>query len=111
MVFFKEGTKGAEFHSLVAPEENEVVFIKHYPNAFRETGLHEYLHTMGITKLHVTGAMTNMCVDSTIRAGYDLGYKIVLHRDACAAPGLLGTKLIHYLTIKTLRSVFCTVKA
>jgi nicotinamidase-related amidase len=32
--------------------------------------------------------MTSMCVDATTRAGADLGFKMTLVPDACAAPAL-----------------------
>jgi len=55
------------------------------------------------------GAMTNMCIDTTVRAGFDLGYSMVLHQGACAAVGFLGTRLVHRITVKTLESVFARV--
>lgn len=107
--FFIPGTTGAEIHPLVAPIEGERVFVKHYPSSFRETGLHDYLTGLGIGTLHLAGAQTNMCVDTTTRAGFDLGYAIVVHGDCCAAPAFLGTNLIHRLFLKNL-AVFARVE-
>jgi hypothetical protein len=47
-----------------------------------------------------------MCIDSTIRAGFDLGYTMVVHQNACAAKGLMGTPLVHLISMKTLGSTF-----
>lgn len=107
--FFIEGTKGADIHPLALPQPNEPVLTKRVPNSFTGTGLHDLLREKGITELHIAGAMTNMCVDTTVRAAFDLGYKIILHERACAARGVLGTNILHFLTVKTLGSVFATV--
>lgn len=107
--FFLPGTAGVEIHPLVIPLPGEKVFEKNYPNSFRQTGLDEWLRKEGITTLHIAGAMTNMCIDTTVRAGFDLGYSMVLHQDACAAVGFLGTRLVHRITVKTLGSVFARV--
>jgi len=107
--FFLPGTAGAEIHPLVVPLPGEKVFEKNYPNFFRLTGLDEWLRKEGLTTLHVAGAMTNMCIDTTVRAGFDLGYSMVLHQGACAAVGFLGTRLVHRIIVKTLGSVFARV--
>jgi nicotinamidase-related amidase len=105
-VFFVEGTKGAEIFPGVSPRKNETVITKRYPNAFRETGLDDILRVLDVQDLHVAGAMTNMCIDSTVRAAFDLGYTVTIHEKACAARGFLGTNLVHLVSIKTLASVF-----
>jgi nicotinamidase-related amidase len=104
--FFLPDTDGSNIHDLVAPRSGETVLIKHYPNSFRETGLDELLKRQGINELHIAGAMTNVCVDTTTRAAFDLGYTIKLHQNACAARPLFGTGLVHLVSIKTLGSVF-----
>ncbi len=107
--FFRPDTAGAEIHPTVSPKDGEAVFVKHYPNSFRETGLHEYLSSLGVGKLHVAGAMTNMCVDTSTRAAFDLGYAVVVHAACCAAPGILGTDIMHRLFIKNLGSTFAEI--
>jgi len=104
--FFRPDSTGSEIHKLVKPIQDETVLIKHFQNSFRDTGLLEILQRRGIKRIHVAGAQTNMCVDTTIRAGFDLGYQMILHENACAARGLLGTSLIHLISVRTLGSVF-----
>jgi nicotinamidase-related amidase len=82
--FFIPGTKGAEIHASVAPAAGEAVIEKNFPNSFRATDLEQRLEQAGIKNLVVAGMMTQMCVDSTVRAGADLGYKVTLLSDACA---------------------------
>ena len=86
--FFIPGTEGAEINEGVAPKDDEIVIEKHFPNAFRETNLLEKLKEQGIEELVVCGAMTHMCIDATVRAAFDLGFKCVLIEDACATRNL-----------------------
>ncbi|MDD5363314.1 MAG: cysteine hydrolase family protein [Ignavibacteria bacterium] len=82
--FFLPDTKGSEIHELVKPLEGEKIFVKHFPNSFRETGLLEYLRSLNISELVVCGMMTHMCVDATVRAAKDFGFDCTLIGDACA---------------------------
>jgi nicotinamidase-related amidase len=86
--FMRPGTRGVEIHDLVAPVTGEPVEQKVYPNSFRETTLQARLEAAGAESLVVVGMMTSMCVDSTVRAAFDLGYDVTLVADACAAPDL-----------------------
>ncbi len=86
--FFLPGTPGAEFYPVVMPLPGEKTFVKHFPNSFRGTGLDEYLKSEGITKLVVAGMMTHLCVDTTVRAAFDLGYEVTLAGDCCATRSL-----------------------
>ena len=93
--YFLEGTPGADFHQNVEPIDGEQIFIKHFPNAFRETFLEEYLNRINATDLVICGMMTHMCIDSSVRAARDFGYTITLIGDACATMDLTwGIKLI-----------------
>ena len=82
--FFIPGTPGAEIHPSVAPAAGEAVIEKNFPNSFRATGLKQRLDDAGIKHLVVAGMMTQMCVDSSVRAAADLGYRVTLLSDACA---------------------------
>ena len=82
--FFLPETEGVRPHSSVTPLDSEPVFIKHYPNSFRETPLLEHLRTLNVSRLVVAGMMTHMCVDTTVRAAADLGLSCLLAHDACA---------------------------
>lgn len=86
--FFLPGTTGAKIHNSVAPVDGEKVFLKHYPNSFRETGLEKELRSLGIERVVITGMMTLMCIDATARAASDLGFEVIVLHDACAARSL-----------------------
>ncbi len=85
---FVPGSKGVEINKVVAPGEDEPVVTKTFPNAFRDTGLKALLDEKGIENVVVVGAMSHMCVDATVRAANDFGYKTVTVHDACATRDL-----------------------
>jgi len=82
--FFLPGTPGAEIHQDVKPLPSELVITKHFPSCFRDTDLLEQLKVENIGSLLICGMMTHMCVDTTVRAAFDLGLTCVVTHDACA---------------------------
>lgn len=86
--FFLPDTDGIKIHPSVAPLSGEAVFVKNFPNSFRETPLLEHLRGLGIEQLVLAGMMTSMCVDATARASFDLGFQNVLLHDAMATRDL-----------------------
>jgi nicotinamidase-related amidase len=86
--FFRPHTVGVEIHESVRPFAGEPVIQKHYPNAFRDTGLLEALKTASVEELLIGGAMSHMCIDATTRAAFDFGFKCTVIHDACATRDL-----------------------
>jgi nicotinamidase-related amidase len=99
--FFLPETKGVEIHPSLAPEKNETVIVKHYPNSFRESALLGALRKAGAEEVVICGAMSHMCVDATTRAAADFGLKCTLAHDACATTNLefagkkIGAEEVH----------------
>lgn len=60
--------------AVVAPREGEAVVVKQYPNSFVETDLDDRLKALGARNLVLAGFMTHMCVNSTARGAFNLGY-------------------------------------
>lgn len=85
---FLPGTDGILIHENIRPLDGEFVIQKHYPNSFRDTTLLETLHSLETERLVIGGMMTHMCVDTTVRAAYDLGFECWLAHDACATRAL-----------------------
>lgn len=83
--FLLPDTPGSEIHDVVAPLPGEPVIIKNFPNSFRETDLLARLQKGGITDLVIAGMMSQMCIDATTRAAFDLGFSCTVVHDACAA--------------------------
>jgi nicotinamidase-related amidase len=86
--FFAIDTEGANIHQSVQPQINERVIEKAHANSFRQTSLLEDLHSAGVQRLVISGAMSNMCVDATTRAAADFGFECIVAHDACAAQDL-----------------------
>ncbi len=86
--FLIPNTAGVEIHSAVKPHEGEFIVTKNYPNSFRNTNLSSILRDQGKSHLVICGMMTHMCVSSTTRAAWDLGYNVSLIHDACATRSL-----------------------
>jgi nicotinamidase-related amidase len=74
----------------VAPREGEPVFVKNYPNSFIGTGLHERLQAAPGRPLILAGFMTHMCVNSTARGAFNLGYASSVVAGATATRDLPG---------------------
>jgi len=86
--FFLPDTEGVRIHESVQPAAGESVVTKHFPNAFRETGLAEALRERGVDTLVVAGMMSHMCIDTSTRAAADAGFACTLAHDACATRDL-----------------------
>jgi nicotinamidase-related amidase len=86
--FFVPGTPGADINPLVAPAAGEKIIEKNFPNSFRNTSLADELRAGGIDGVVIAGAMSHMCVDATVRAAFDLGFRCTVAQDACATRAL-----------------------
>jgi nicotinamidase-related amidase len=86
--FFAPHTEGFEIHETVRPLDGERLIVKEYANAFKETPLLDELRAAGVDDVVLCGMMTSMCVDASARAADDLGLKVTVVGDACAAPDL-----------------------
>lgn len=83
--FFLPGTEGAEIHASVWPAAGEAIMVKSVPNSFVGTGLDAHLRGLGVRRLTLCGAMSQMCIDAGARAARDLGYELTVASDAAAA--------------------------
>ena len=111
---FLSDTEGAKIHPDITQAQSTLI-VKHYPSSFRETKLQEHLDQEGITTLIVSGAMTHMCIDTTVRAGADLGYTITLVEDACFTKDLefdgntISAKAVQTSYMAALDGTFCQI--
>jgi nicotinamidase-related amidase len=88
MGFLLPGTYGQKIHDSVNPLADEVCFTKHYPNAFWQTKLEDYLKEKNIKHLILAGMMTHMCVSMTAREAMERGFGTTIIQDACATRAL-----------------------
>ena len=84
-----EGESGA-IVAQVAPRSGERVVIKNYPNSFVQTDLDEILKAADASNLVLAGFMTHMCVNSTARGAFNLGYSPTVVASATATRALPG---------------------
>lgn len=84
-----EGESGAIVAS-VAPREGEPVVVKQFPNSFVQTDLDDRLKGHNASNLVLAGFMTHMCVNSTARGAFNLGYAPTVVAAATATRTLAG---------------------
>jgi nicotinamidase-related amidase len=84
-IFVPPGDKDAEIIPELAPLPGEVVLSKTTSSVFMSTNADFVLRNMGIDTLIITGVVTNNCVESSTRNATDIGYRVLLVGDACAA--------------------------
>ncbi len=60
------------------PEPNEKRFVKHEGSCFSNKEFREYLESVKEDTLMITGLVTNYCVDTTVKAAHERGYKVVI---------------------------------
>ncbi|MGF6931081.1 nicotinamidase-related amidase [Paraburkholderia sp. UCT70] len=66
----------------LSPASGEAIIEKSYRDAFEGTELEQLLSTLGVGKLIVTGAQTDMCIRSTLHGALVRGYDATLVSDA-----------------------------
>jgi nicotinamidase-related amidase len=83
---FVKGEWGAEIVDSLAPQAGDVVVEgKRGLDTFATTNLDFILRARGITTIALGGFLTNCCVESTMRTGYEKGYQVITLSDCVAA--------------------------
>ena len=83
---FVKGEWGAEIVDSLAPQEGDLVVEgKRGLDTFATTNLDFILRARGITTIALGGFLTNCCVESTMRTGYEKGYEVITLSDCVAA--------------------------
>lgn len=82
---FEKGSWGAEIVDVLKPQPGDIVVEgKRGLDGFATTNLDFILRSRKIETIALSGFLTNCCVESTMRTGYELGYNVVTIKD-CAA--------------------------
>jgi ureidoacrylate peracid hydrolase len=81
--YCRQGTFGVQQYEISALPGEEVV-IKHRYNAFHGTSLDQLLRARGVQTVIVTGAGSNVCVESTAREVYSHDYYLIFLSDCTA---------------------------
>lgn len=100
----------------VKPLAGEPVIVKTKPSSFWQTDLDERLRARKVEDLVLCGFMTHVCVNSTARAAFTLGYRATVVGDATATrdlPGVDGlvvpAAMLKAATLAGIRDLFAVV--
>src|SRR5918995_4166132 len=98
------GTWDAQTIDELKPKEDEGdhIIIKRRDSAFQDTELRVWLQSAGINVLIFCGVDTSICVETSIRDAFNLGYDIVLISDATAS----GMKNHYETTLARVRDYY-----
>src|ERR1700719_2452512 len=82
---FRQGTWGAQIVDALKPEPGDIVIEgKRGLDGFATTNLDFILRGRGISTIALRGFLTNCCVESTMRTGYEKGYDVITLKDCTA---------------------------
>jgi ureidoacrylate peracid hydrolase len=82
---FRKGSWGVEIVDDVKPKSGEIVLEgKRGLDAFASTNLDFILRSKGIETIALGGFLTNCCVESTMRSGYEKGFEVITLTDCTA---------------------------
>ena len=96
---FVKGEWGAEICDALKPQPGDIVVEgKRGLDAFASTNLDFILRSRGLEQMAVCGFLTNCCVESTMRTGYERGYKVVTLKDCTAATSQAEHEAAHKYT-------------
>jgi nicotinamidase-related amidase len=84
-IFPHQGDPASAIVPSLAPRQGDIVITKTTSGVFTGTELERLLKNMNLEQLIVCGVLTNACVESSARAGSDLGFYVTIVDDACAA--------------------------
>ena len=78
-------TWDAEIVNDIKPAEGDHVVIKRRDSAFHDTEIGVWLRSLNIDTLIFCGIDTSICVESSLRDAFNIGYNVVLISDATAS--------------------------
>jgi ureidoacrylate peracid hydrolase len=84
------------------PKENDPVVIKRRDSAFQDTEFRVWLQSLGVNLLVFTGIDTSICVETSLREGFNIGYDVALISDATAS----GYKDHYKTTLERVRDYY-----
>ena len=83
---FTNGEWGSEFAESMKPQDGDLIVKgKSGLCGFYSTNLDFLLRQADIKNVVLGGFLTNCCVESSMRAAYEHGYKVYTLKDCCAA--------------------------
>jgi nicotinamidase-related amidase len=103
------GTPGAQVMPEIDPQPSDVVIERfHGMTPFTSTSLDQMLRNMGVRTIVATGNSINIGVLGLVMSGVDLGYQVVVPRDAVAGVPASYAEAVLDNTIAMLATVMTT---
>jgi len=108
---YRPGQPMHEWKPETAPLPGETILGKTTCNAFASTDLADRLRAVQAPRVFVCGVITNNSVESTVRAGGDLGFPMYLIEDACFTfgKGRWSAQDVHEISIMNLEGEYATI--
>ena len=97
-VFSDSGDPLAAICPEVAPADGETLLTKRAASAFKDGQFEPLLRGRDIEWLVIAGVWTEACVDATVKDAIELGFRVLLVKDACGS----GTAAMHQAGILNL---------
>jgi nicotinamidase-related amidase len=103
----KEDPHGREIVAELKPQPEDIVFQKRRPDGFIGTDLDLMLRSRGIETILIGGVATEGGVEGTARTGRNLGYNMVVLKDAVGS----RNRELHEIALKLMEQSFFDVAA
>ncbi|VFJ12540.1 Peroxyureidoacrylate/ureidoacrylate amidohydrolase RutB [Candidatus Nitrosocosmicus franklandus] len=99
------GTWDADIIDEIKPAEEDHIILKRRDSAFQDTELRVWLQSLNVNTLIFCGIDTSICVETSLRDAFNLGYDVILVSDATAS----GNKKHYETTIERVRDYYGVV--
>lgn len=96
------GTWDAEIVAELTPTEDDHIVVKRRDSAFQDTEFELWLKSVGADTVIYTGIDTCICVENSLREGFNRGYDVVLVEDAVAS----SWQELHKATLEKVKGSF-----
>jgi nicotinamidase-related amidase len=87
---FRAGTDEVKYDSRLKIQKGTTEVLKNRYSAFAGTKLDDILKKKNVSRIVITGFMTNFCCESTARDAHDRDYYVDFITDATGTPGTEG---------------------
>jgi len=96
------GTWDAEIIDELRPTEDDHIVIKRRDSAFQDTEFELWLKSVGADTVIYAGIDTCICVENSLREGFNKGYDVILVEDAVAS----SWQELHQATLEKVKGSF-----
>lgn len=79
------GTWDADIVEDIKPLDQDYIVVKRRDSAFHDTEIEVWLRSLGVDTIIFSGIDTSICVETSLRDAFNIGYDVVLISDATAS--------------------------